>query len=369
MDRPFEQHAPVQQREAHEGGVLTIDLSAVRANYRLLCGMVDGECGAVVKADGYGLGAAQVARALFDEGCRTFFTAHLAEALALRPHLPVVADIVVLHGPSPGTCHLFREGGVVPVLNSCEQIAEWRVAAPDKACWLQFDSGMTRFGLDEAEIDRIDLQGLRVRAVMSHLACADDPTHPANAAQLACFQRIRRRFADVPASLAASSGIFLGRDYHFDIVRPGAALYGVNPQPGRPNPLLPVIRLQGRVLQLRHVPEGTAIGYGHIVRTDRPSQLATVAVGYADGFLRSTGTDGGAWAGDAWMKLLGRVSMDSIVLDATGVDLRPGMLVDLIDPRRDVDSVGAAAGTIGYEILTSLGHRFARVILERGQPV
>ncbi len=359
-DRPLEQHA-----EAHEGGVLTIDLSAIRANYRLLRGMVEGaECGAVVKADGYGLGAARLARALFDEGCRSFFTAHLAEAMALRPHLPASARIVVLHGPSPGTSHLFRQNGVVPVLNSREQIAEWRAVGADMSAWLQFDSGMTRFGLDEQEIGSLDLEGLQIQAVMSHLACADDAAHPANAAQLACFTRIRRRFADIPASLSASSGIFLGPEFHFDIVRPGAALYGVNPQPGRPNPLLPVIRLQGRVLQLRHVPAGTAIGYGHTVRTADATQLATVAVGYADGFLRSTGAAGGAWVGDVWMKLLGRVSMDSIVLDATGVDLRPGMLVDLINPRHDVDSAGAASGTIGYEILTSLGHRFARVILD-----
>lgn len=362
-DRVLEQHAPQQHAEAHESGVLTIDLQAIRANYRLLRGMVDGVCGAVVKADGYGLGAAQVARALYDEGCRTFFTAHLAEALALRPHVPAPADIIVLHGPSPGTAHLFRQNGVVPVLNSREQVAAWRGVAPELPAWLQFDSGMTRFGLDEGESGSLDLEGLHIQAVMSHLACADDPAHPANAAQLACFTRIRRRFAGIPASLSASSGIFLGPDFHFDIVRPGAALYGVNPQPGRPNPLSPVIRLQGRVLQLRQVPEGTAIGYGHTVRTVRPSLLATVAVGYADGFLRSTGAAGGAWAGDVWMQLLGRVSMDSIVLDATGTDLVPGMLVDLIDPRHDADRAGAASGTIGYEILTSLGHRFERVVV------
>ncbi len=363
-DRPLTRdHAAARVLEEHRDGVLTIDVSAIRANYRLLRGLVAGMCGAVVKADGYGLDAALVAGALFDDGCRCFFTAHLAEALALRPHLPAEAEIVVMHGPSPGMAHLFRQHGVVPVLNSRDQIAAWKAAAPGFPAWLQFDSGMTRFGLDAGEIDSLDLQGLSVRAVMSHLACADDPAHPANAAQLACFRRIRARFPGVPASLSASSGIFLGPEFHFDIVRPGAALYGVNPQPGRPNPLSPVIRLQGRVLQLREVPAGVAIGYGHTVRTTRATRLATVAVGYADGFLRSTGASGGAWAGDVWMKLLGRVSMDSIVLDATDAALSPGMLVDLIDHRHDADGAGAASGTIGYEILTSLGHRFARKLI------
>lgn len=361
-ERPLERKPHRQTAIDLEGGVLTIDLAALRANYRLLRGMVAGDCGAVVKADGYGMGAELLARALFDEGCRIFFTAHLAEALALRPHLPAAANIVVLHGPSPGTSPLFRENGVVPVLNTREQIAEWRDVGPVLPAWLQFDSGMTRFGLDEQDIGNLGLQGMAIGAVMSHLACADDAAHPANAAQLACFDRIRRRFPGVPASLSASSGIFLGPAFHFDIVRPGAALYGVNPQPGHANPLSQVISLQGRVLQLRQVPAGTAIGYGHTVRTAAPTRLATVAVGYADGFLRSTGAAGGAWAGDVWMKLLGRVSMDSIVLDATGVDLHPGMLVDLIGPRHDVDSAGAASGTIGYEILTGLGHRFTRIV-------
>lgn len=321
----------------------------------------------MVKADGYGLGAAAVARALFAEGCRVFFTAHLAEAIALRPCLPAEAWVVVLHGPPPGTAPDFVGHGVVPVLNSVSQVAEWSALAVGLgrrlSAWLQFDSGMSRFGLAESEIAGLALEGVEVETVMSHLACADTPAHPANAMQLACFARIRSQFADATASFSASSGIFLGPAFHFDIVRPGAALYGVNPCPGAANPLMPAIRLQGRVMQVRAVKRGTAIGYGHTMTARRATRLATVAVGYADGFLRSTGASGGAWLGDRRLPLMGRVSMDSIIVDAGDAALEPGDLVDLIGPHHDADAAGAASGTIGYEILTSLGHRFERRII------
>eukprot|EP01037_Dinobryon_pediforme_P014979 gene14979-15118_t len=353
---------------AHEGGVLTIDLGAIRRNHALLRSRAGAaECGAVVKADGYGLGAVAVAQALFAEGCRMFFTAHVAEAIALRPSLPAEAWIVVLHGPPPGTAASFVQHGVVPVLNSASQVIEWSALAARLgrrlSAWLQVDTGMSRFGLAEEELDGLSLDGIEIETVMSHLACADTPEHPANAAQLESFTRLRRRFPAAMASFAASSGIFLGPDYLFDIVRPGAALYGVNPVPGAPNPLEPAIRLQGRVMQVRTVKRGTAIGYGHTVKARRAMRLATVAVGYADGFLRSTGRSGGAWRGDRFLPLMGRVSMDSIILDAGDVALAAGDLVDLIGPRQTVDAVGLASGTIGYEILTSLGHRFERRLI------
>ncbi len=357
----------------HTGGLLTIDLDAVRANYRLLRGKLRGaECGAVVKADGYGLGAGLVARALLGEGCRTFFTAHLDEALALRPLVSAEARIVVLHGSTPGSESAFEAHGVIPVLNSPEQVAAYaglaRTLGRRLVAWLQVDTGMARFGLSEPELDALlaqpgQMSGLSLEVVMSHLACADDPDHAANAAQLACFGRMRARFPEARASLSASSGIFLGSAFHFDIVRPGAALYGVNPQPGRVNPLASVVRLQGVVMQTRQVPAGTPIGYGHTRVAARPSLLATIAVGYADGFLRNTGADGAVFLGDARLGLMGRVSMDSIIVDATGQEVQVGMLVDLIGPHHDIDAVGAAAGTVGYEILTSLRHRYARRVL------
>lgn len=361
------------------GALLTIDLAALRANYRLLRDRVaPAECAGVIKADGYGLGAAHVARALVAEGCRTLIVAHLSEALVVRKAVPEAERVIVLHGPTPGAEATFHANGIIPVLNSPEQIAGWaglsRALGQTLPALLQVDTGMSRFGLSEMELADLlarpdGLAGIGLLYVMSHLACADEPERSASATQLAAFQRMRAqveaRVPGVKASLSASSGIFLGPDYHFDLVRPGAALYGVTPQPGRPNPLRAVIGLQGRVVQTRTVPTGTPIGYGHTVTTTRPTRLATVAVGYADGFLRSTGEDGAAWFGETRLPLMGRVSMDSIIFDTTDLPepIAPGALVELIGPHRDIDAVAQAAGTIGYEILTGLGHRYARRII------
>jgi alanine racemase len=229
---------------------------------------------------------------------------------------------------------------------------------------------MARFGFapDEAHalLDRPDaFAGLDLRLVMSHLACSGEPDSPVNAAQRAVFRTVRQRLPAVPASLSASSGLFLGPDFRFDMVRPGAALYGIAPQTGAPNPMRPVISLRARVMQTRSVTAGTPVGCGHAAALGRDSRLATVAIGYADGFFRST-TGGEAWFGGAPLPVVGRVSMDSLVLDVTDVapgTLGPGALVDIIRPERDVDTVAAAAGTIGYEVLTNLGHRFHRVYL------
>lgn len=337
----------------HAGALLTVDLAALRANYRLLRETTGpAACAAVVKADGYGLGAVYVAQALQREGCQDFFVAHLQEAVALRAVLSQPARIMVLHGPTPGAEPDFVAHAITPVLNAPEQLSRW--AEIGRPAWLQFDTGMTRFGLDPGEV----LSALPLCGVMSHLACADTPAHPANAMQLRLFRDIAARFPGLPASLAASSGIFLGAAWHFDLVRPGAALYGVNPQPGQLNPMQPVVRLQGRVMQTRAVPAGTAIGYGLTRSTTRASRLATVAVGYADGFLRSSA--GTAFWHGVRLPIMGRVSMDSIVLDVTDASLPPDALVDLIGPDHDVDAAADAAGTIGYEILTSLGSRYAR---------
>jgi len=198
---------------------------------------------------------------------------------------------------------------------------------------------------------------------MSHLACADEPYHPANRAQLAQFEAQRRRLPPAPASLANSSGIFLGADYHFDLARPGAALYGVAPMPGAPNPMRAVVRLDARVIQTRAISAGDAVGYGHAYRASGPTRLATLGVGYADGWLRSVGPAGHAFVGDQVLPIAGRVSMDSLTLDISALPadmLKPGDYVELIGPHQSIDAVAAAAGTIGYEILTSLGGRYVR---------
>ena len=355
------------------GALLTIDLGAIRANWRLLRERAGGaECAAVVKADAYGLGATRVAPALADAGCRHFFVAHLDEALALKPALPAHAKVMVLHGPTPGAESEFESRGIVPVLNGAAQIAGWRALAQrldrELPAFVQVDTGMARLGLSPAELQAVAadaqaLAGIRVAGVMSHLACAEDQANPANREQLQRFRAARRLLPPAPASFANSSGIFLGEDFHFDLVRPGAALYGIAPVTGAANPLRPVVRLQGKVMQTREIEAGTPVGYGHSWRCGQPTRIATVSVGYADGWLRSLSNRGAAWFQGVKLPLVGKVSMDTITLDASALPadaLQPGTLVDLVNEHQDVDTVATQAGTIGYEVLTSLGQRYAR---------
>ncbi|MFJ7440990.1 alanine racemase [Methylorubrum thiocyanatum] len=367
----------LRARTTSASAILTVDLAAIVENYRLLRNQVGASaCAAVVKADAYGLGVAHVAPALAGAGCRQFFVAHLDEGVTLRRILGPEVDIAVLHGAPSGSEPECLAHSLVPVLNDEAQRLAWKAQAERRGeplpAMLQFDTGMARFGYSVADAIELlrepqALEGIDLRLVMSHLACADDPADPANAAQRELFDSLRRKLPSVPASLAASSGIFLGPDYHFDMVRPGAALFGVNPRLGRSNPMLPVVGLRARVVQVRSVPTGTPIGYGHARVTSRPSRLATVAVGYADGFFRSASDSGLAVVDDHRLPVLGRVSMDSIVVDVTDVppsSLGPAVFVEIIGPHRGVDDVASAAGTIGYEVLTALGHRFHRTYFE-----
>lgn len=363
------------------GAVLCIDLGAICDNWRSLRGRLaaGAECAAVVKADAYGLGARQVVPALYRAGCRRFFVAHLDEAIALRPLLADDAAIHVLHGAHPGAEAEFVAHRIIPVLNSLPQVAAWRRLAErlDKMlpALLQVDTGMARLGLAVDEVDAIAgdralLNGIDLRFVISHLASAEDQASPANPAQLARFRAALARLPQAKASLANSSGIFLGGDYHFDLVRPGAALYGVAPVAGQANPLRPAIRLQGRVVQTRCIAPGTAVGYAHTWTASRRSRIATVAVGYADGYLRSLSNRGHAFLDGVRLPLVGNVSMDTITVDITDLPegrIGEGALLDLVDPVHDVDAIAARAGTIGYEILTSLGNRYARRYIEPEQ--
>lgn len=361
------------------GGVLEIDLAGVVANWRLLSQRVaPAGCAAVVKADAYGLGAAPVAGALAASGCRRFFVATLDEGLALRAALPGPIEIAVFNGPPPGSAAEFAAHELVPVLNDPGQIAEWDGLAAGLAdklpAILHIDTGMARLGLSAAEFEQL-ADGLRRpgaicwRAVISHLACADDPVHPLNTQQCARFSAAHCRLADLPASLAASSGIFLGRDFHFDFVRPGAALYGVNPQPGLPNPMRQIVRLRARILQIRDVDAGQPVGYGAAHVMSAAGRLATVAVGYADGWPRSMSHHGSGSIGGVRVPLIGRVSMDLSVFDVSAVDpslAQPGSFIELLGDEYGVDAAAAECGTIGYEMLTALGRRYHRVY--RGAP-
>ncbi|RIY02430.1 alanine racemase [Aureimonas flava] len=352
------------------GGVLTVDLGALARNHRRLAERAGGAAVAgVVKADAYGLGVAAVAPALHAAGCRTFFVAHLAEALRLRPALPGEAEIFVLNGLLPGDEPLCAASGFRPVLNSGEQLDAWgalgRALGRALPAAIQVDSGMSRLGLAPGEVaglvgDPSRLDGIETVLVMSHLACADEPDHPANAAQLAAFEALAAGLPAARRSLANSAGLFLGDRFRFDLARPGIALYGGAPTSGRPNPMEPVVRLDARVIQVREVPAGAGIGYGFAAVAERPMRLATLSVGYADGWLRASGNRGAAFFRGRRLPITGRVSMDSIIVEAGDAPLGAGVLVELIGPDATLDAAAAAAGTISYEILTALGHRYER---------
>jgi alanine racemase len=355
------------------GAILEIDLAGVVANWRQLARRVEpARCAAVVKADAYGLGAARVAPALAMAGCRLFFVATIEEGIALRSALPEPHEIAVLNGPLSGCAPEFVEYGLIPVLNEPGQIADWLQFCSGRGklpAMLHVDTGMARLGLTMREFDDLPDElfvqsPIKWRALVSHLACADEPEHPLNKLQRARFISALRRFPPIPASLAASGGIFLGREFHFDFVRPGAALYGINPQPGRANPMRPVVRLQGRILQIREVDRTQSIGYGAAHVMDGPGRLATVPVGYADGWFRSLSDRGSGRLGGKQVPLVGRISMDLAVFNVSGVDpalARPGGFIELLNDDYGVDAAAADAGTIGYEILTSLGRRYHRI--------
>jgi alanine racemase len=359
------------------GGILTVDLAALAANYRTLRDIAEpASVAAVVKADAYGLGVARAAPALAGAGCRTFFVTTLEEGIALRGILDE-ADIHVFNGAPRGGEGLLVESRLTPVLNSLEDIHAWLAAIAGHGARhadLQLDTGMSRQGLNAAEAEELTedhnlLAALAIDVLISHLACADEPAHPLNRRQLERFNAMRSRIPARRASISASSGIFLGHDFHFDLARAGVALYGVNPTPGKPNPMAQVIRLQGKILQVRDVDTPETVGYGATHRVAAPRRIATVALGYADGYPWSLGNRGIAYVGEHRTPVVGRVSMDLISLDVTDVppeQARPGAAADLIGPRNPIEEVAAAAGTIPYELLTRLGPRLDRVYLDGG---
>ena len=355
-------------------GILEIDLGAIQRNWRMLQAKVGKavQCAAVVKADGYGLGAAQVGKALAAAGCRTFFVATLEEGLALRETLKT-AEIAVLNGLLPRTEQDLLKARLVPILNDLGQLDVWRkLVLPMKQrppAMLHLDTGLSRLGLSRTETQVLTgepdrLAGVSLRAIISHLVVAEDPKHGKNAEQRRLFLAARRKLPPAPASLAASSGIFLGADFHFDMVRAGAALYGINPLTDQLNPMAQAVRLKGKIVQVRDVDRGETVGYGAEHRMDRGGRIATVAVGYADGWFRSSQNRALAGIAGRQVPIVGRISMDLITLDVTGLDralVEAGGFVDLIDTKNTADAVGARAGTIGYEVLTALGRRYHRV--------
>lgn len=361
------------QRHDAAGAILTIDLAALRANYRSIAERISPtRVAAVVKADAYGLGAVMVAPEFYNAGCRDFFVAHLMEALELRPHLPDDATIYILNGLQPNTEEICAAAGITPVLNSLQQLNNWARLGRERSislpALLQIDSGMARLGLSPEELDVLVaapemLEGIDVKFIMSHLACADDPANLANAAQLVRFQAALKSLPAYPAAFANSGGTFLGDSFHFDLARPGIALYGGAPQSGTHNPMQAAVRLDAKIIQTRSVPAGSAVGYSGSYVTSRPTRIATIAVGYADGWSRHLSDKGAAYYNGTRLPIIGRVSMDSITLDISELPadtLNLGSLVELIGPNQTLEQVATDCGTIAYEVLTSLGQRYYR---------
>lgn len=355
---------------------LTVDLGAVAANYRLLARRAaPAECAVAIKADAYGLGMERVAPALANAGAKTFFVAQLAEGVALRGMLPA-STIAVFNGPLPGTEADFAAHRLTPVLNRLGDIETWagfcRSRGAPLPAFVHIDTGMNRQGLGPDELsvlaDQPDrLAGIELVGVMSHLACADIAGHPMTPQQLDRFRAARSRLPQAPASLANSSGIFRGADYHFDMVRPGCAVYGVNPTPETINPMQPTVRVVTRVVQVRCVDSPMTVGYGATHSVTGPGKIATIPVGYADGYLRSLGGRGRVLVSGHAVPVVGRISMDLTTVDISALPddlIGPGTEVEVIGPTQTVDDVAAAAGTIGYEILTALGRRYERVYVD-----
>jgi alanine racemase len=375
--------------ELETGGILTIDLAAIVKNWKAMAKrVVPADCTAVIKADAYGCGADMVAAALTKAGCATFFVAHLAEARQVRAVAPD-AMIYVLNGFPPGTASTFAEINARPVIGSLAEFVEWD-AYRTATHWrggaaLHFDTGMNRLGftIEEAPIftARVKMPDHGISLIMSHLACADTPSHALNAKQIAAFRDLRFMFRGTPTSHANSSGIFLGPATHCDMVRPGAALFGVNPTPATQNLMEPVVSLKARIVQVRDVPRGETVGYGAIWTAARASRVAIVSVGYGDGYPRAasgvpgrvkgsikrrakSGANAVALIANRRCHMVGRISMDLMAFDVTGLPddlVRRGTQATLIGDGITVDDVAGWSGTIAYEVLTGLGRRYRRV--------
>jgi alanine racemase len=342
---------------------LTIDLAALEANYRLF--ERTGSIGAVVKADAYGLGVDAVTASLLRAGCADLFVAQAREAVEVARLVRQEgrsARVWVFEGCTPWNTDLLDDELLIPVLNSAEQIQRYR-SSGGGVCGLHVDTGMQRLGFPHEFIERLDVRSLDVELLLTHFACADTPEHPLNTLQIERFDSARRRFASVPVSIGGSAAL-LG-DYPrrlppVHVSRPGIGLYGGNPLASGPNPLHRVVMLEARILQVRNVPAGTPVGYGASVTTSRPTRIATVGIGYADGLPRVLSGRGSFAIGGRRVPILGRVSMDLTQVDVTGMDAAEGDWLEVIGETVTLDEVARAAGTVPYEILTGLGARLDR---------
>lgn len=337
-------------------GHLSIDLSALTANWRALDAKTTVETAAVVKADGYGLGADRVSKALASVGARRFFVAVAEEGAAVRQALGDGIEISVFSGHMAGDTDMIRNLDLTPILNSVDQVTRHLETLPGHSFGIQLDTGMNRLGMEWDEWAAVAevVLGQHPTLVMSHLACADDADHPMNPYQLDIFHKMTDGIT-TPRSLAATGGVLLGADYHFDLCRPGIGLYGGAPFKDAHQ----VARLDLPVIQVRALDAGEVAGYGNSWQAERPSRIATVSAGYADGLIRAMSDKATLWYDDHPCPLVGRVSMDLITVDVTDLGFDPEALT-ILGPKQSIDQLADRAGTIGYEILTSLGGRYSR---------
>lgn len=353
--------------------ILRIDLNSIANNWITLNKYSkSAECAGVLKADAYGIGMKYVAPKLVSVGCKTFFVANIEEAVELRKIIGEKCRIIELNGPTTSTISALLAFNIIPVLNSLPQIELWKNQAKkfqnNLSAVLHIDTGMNRLGLSAADLESlskkpIDLECINIMLTMSHLACAEDPNNPKNYKQLELFQNLSGRLPKSPESIANSSGIFLTEEYHLDLVRPGAALYGINPTPNKENPMAEVITLKAKILQIRQIDSPETVGYGATFKASSQLMIATVSVGYADGYHRSLSNKGYGILGGVKVPIVGRISMDLLTVDVTNAPkelLKPEQWITLIGEEISLDQIAKSSGTIGYEILTSLGHRFHR---------
>ena len=353
---------------------LTVSLKNLVANWKSLQQRFQGaDCAGVVKADAYGLGITRVLPALRAAGCKTFYVAHLEEALAVLPLLNG-AGIRVLNGVIPGEEAVFAEAGITPVINSLAQLTAWRTEAKRRETRLpaliHLDTGMRRLGFSTRETDILTdrqnelLSGITLAGWMTHPACADDPADPMTGQQFGLFEKRTSALPSAPRGFCNSAALFGPRKWHFDMARPGIALYGGNPQPFGPNPMRPVVELKARILQTRAIDAHESVGYGGAWCAERPSRIATIAMGYADGYFRCLGNKAAAVINGKTVPVVGRVSMDMVTLDVTGLseqDCHAGQMVTVLGGEISAQTLAELGGTIDYEVLTSLGRRYRRV--------
>ena len=334
----------------------TIDLNAIRQNWQKLRSMSSNDAAAVVKANAYGLGLAQVTKALYAEGARIFFVATVEEGAELRSILGKKPDIYVFSGHMVGDTELIKNYNLIPLINSIEQLSRHSKLLREKKFGVQLDTGMNRLGMEPMEWESVKELALSLNPVliMSHLACADDPNHKMNSKQLDIFLTLTNKI-NINKSLAATGGILLGPEYHFDLTRPGIGIYGCSPM----QDCLPVLKIDIPVIQIRNIESGETVGYGNTWTSPCKKKIATISAGYADGLFRAIGKKAKLYFEEISCPIVGRISMDLIGVDITSLKVDPVRL-ELINPQQTVDNIAEGAETIGYEFLTSLGNRYSR---------